>query len=71
LEWGSFDRSKEHSRVVLGSDVDGREGDRDDVEIANAPASDGLPSVKPKAVVVIRLYTYDCACIETNTTIKP
>ena len=43
LEW-SFHRSEVQGRVMLGSNVDGGEGDREDVEIAGALACDGLAS---------------------------
>ena len=43
LEW-SFHRSQVQGRVMLGSNVDGGDGDREDVEIVGALACDGLPS---------------------------
>ena len=36
LEWGNFNRNQVHSRVMSGSNVDGGEGDREDVETGGA-----------------------------------
>lgn len=70
LEWGNFDRSELCREVVFGGDADGGEGKGDYVEVADAPATNDLPGVKPKVVVVVGLYANYCARIKTDTTIE-
>lgn len=71
LKRGSRNRSQKVRGVVLGSDVDRREGHGDRIEVANAPTANSLPSAKQQAVVLAWLYTYDDSSVKTDTAIEP